>query len=81
MKDLLYYNLFELLYNFFTGNWHEIKEYDEDLVDLNLRIGASWHLLSISSINRGKCTPNTNSFHNFSKKSSYWTCVPLPDAI
>ena len=34
-----------------------------------------------SSINRGKWTPKTNSFHNFSKKSSYWTCVPLPDAI
>ena len=46
IKDLLYYNLFELLYNFFTGNWHEIKEYDENLVELNLRIGASWHLLT-----------------------------------
>jgi len=46
IKDLLYYNLFELLYNFFTGNWREIKEYDENLVELNLRIGASWHLLT-----------------------------------
>jgi tetratricopeptide (TPR) repeat protein len=46
IKDLLYYNLFELLQNFYTGNWHEIKEYDENLVDLNLGIGASWHLLT-----------------------------------
>ena len=46
IKDLLYYNLFELLYNFFAGNWREIKEYDEKLVDRNLRIGASWHLLT-----------------------------------
>jgi len=44
IKDLLYYDLFELLFNFFTGNWRSIQEYDENLLDLNLRIGEFWHV-------------------------------------
>lgn len=46
IKDLLYYNLFDLLYNFFTGNWREIKKYDANLVELSLKTGVSWHLLT-----------------------------------
>jgi class 3 adenylate cyclase/tetratricopeptide (TPR) repeat protein len=44
IKDLLYYDLFELLYNFFTGNWESIKKYDQNLLDCNLRIGEFWHV-------------------------------------
>jgi len=46
IKDLLYYNLFDLLYNFFTGNWREINKYDANLVELSLKTGVSWHLLT-----------------------------------
>jgi len=44
IKELLYYDLFELLYKFFTGNWRYVKECDERLCDLNLRIGECWHV-------------------------------------
>ena len=42
VKELLYYNFFHLLYNFFIGNWDNIEKYDENLVDLNLNIGEFW---------------------------------------
>lgn len=42
-KDLFYYDLFELLHNFFTGNWGDINNYDENLLDLNLKKGEFWH--------------------------------------
>ena len=44
MKQIFYYDLFELLYKSHTGNWLNIKEYDENLVDFNLRIGEFWHV-------------------------------------
>jgi class 3 adenylate cyclase len=46
IRDVFYCNLFELLYNSFTGNWREINHYDEELVDLNLRSGEAWHALT-----------------------------------
>jgi len=38
-------------------------------------------LEGISSINRGKGAPIRIRLRHFFKKSSYWACVPLPDAI
>ena len=46
IKDLLYYQLFEVMYNFFSGNWRETKKYDENLVDLNLKVGEMWHSIT-----------------------------------
>jgi class 3 adenylate cyclase/tetratricopeptide (TPR) repeat protein len=43
-KQIFYYELFELLYKSSIGNWFNVKEYDENLVDFNLRIGESWHV-------------------------------------
>jgi predicted ATPase len=44
IKEVLYYDLFELLYQSFVGNWLDVKEYDQNLVELNLRIGEFWHV-------------------------------------
>ncbi len=44
IKQNLYYDLFELLYKSPTGNWVNVKEYDENLVAFNLRIGEFWHV-------------------------------------
>jgi len=44
IKQEFYCNLFELLYNFFAGNWKDIKAYDERLIEPNLRIGEYWHV-------------------------------------
>lgn len=44
IKQIFYHDLFELLYDSFTGNWSNAKEYDENLVYLNLRIGEFWHV-------------------------------------
>jgi len=44
IKEVLYYDLFELLYQSFVGNWSDVKEYDHKLVELNLRIGEFWHV-------------------------------------
>jgi hypothetical protein len=41
---VFYCNFFELLYNFFAGNWKDIKAYDENLIEPNLRIGEYWHV-------------------------------------
>lgn len=54
-KELLYYNFFKLLYNYLYGNWSDIKEYDEKLIDANLRIGEFWH------------TSNYITFHGYIK--------------
>jgi len=43
-RELLYYRLFDLIYNFLTGNWRNVKEYDENLLDLNLRMGEFWQV-------------------------------------
>ncbi len=44
IKQVFYCSFFELLYNFFAGNWKEIKAYDESLIAPNLRIGEYWHV-------------------------------------
>lgn len=44
VKEVLFYDLFDLVYNVFKGSWSNIKKYDENLLDLNLRIGESWHV-------------------------------------
>ncbi len=54
-KQILYYNFFILLHNYFSGNWGDVKEYNEKLVDANLRIGEFWH------------TSNYITFHGFIK--------------
>ena len=45
-KQILYYDFFELLHNAFRGNWSDIKEFDEDLVTQNLRVGETWHAVN-----------------------------------
>ncbi len=42
-KHILYYDFFMLLYNFVSGNWCNVEEYNKRLIDLNLRIGEFWH--------------------------------------
>jgi class 3 adenylate cyclase len=42
VKELLYFEFFDLLYHYFTGKWHLVKPYDDSLVDLNLKIGEFW---------------------------------------
>jgi len=44
IRLLLYYDFLALVYNIFAGNWSEIKEYDEDLVNLNLETGETWNV-------------------------------------
>lgn len=44
IKQIFYYDLFELLHNCYTGNWSNVKEYDGNLVALNLKIGEYWHV-------------------------------------
>ena len=44
IKQIFYFDLFELLHNCYTGNWSNVKEYEENLVALNLRIGEYWHV-------------------------------------
>jgi class 3 adenylate cyclase/tetratricopeptide (TPR) repeat protein len=42
-KEVLYYDLFELLHHSFVGKWLDVKEYDQNLVESNLKIGEFWH--------------------------------------
>ena len=44
IRLLLYYDFLALVYNIFAGNWSEIKEYNEDLVNLNLETGETWNV-------------------------------------
>jgi class 3 adenylate cyclase/tetratricopeptide (TPR) repeat protein len=44
IRQIFFCNLFELLYNCFIGNWRGVKEYDDDLVALNLKVGEYWHV-------------------------------------
>jgi class 3 adenylate cyclase/tetratricopeptide (TPR) repeat protein len=46
LKQTLYYELFHLLYNSLSGHWSDIKDYDQILVDANLRTGDHWHVLN-----------------------------------
>jgi hypothetical protein len=41
---VFYCIFFELLYNFFAGNWKAVKAYNESLIEPNLRIGEYWHV-------------------------------------
>ena len=42
IKELLCYKFYHFFYNQVSGNWSECKEYDEELVDLNLKKGRTW---------------------------------------
>jgi tetratricopeptide (TPR) repeat protein len=44
IKQIFYYNLFELLHNSYIGNWPCVKGYDKNLVAINLRFGEYWHV-------------------------------------
>jgi tetratricopeptide (TPR) repeat protein len=44
IKEVLYYDLFALLHQSFVGNWLEVKEYDQNLVEQNLSVGEFWHV-------------------------------------
>jgi tetratricopeptide (TPR) repeat protein len=52
-KELLDFNLFKLVYNLMAGNWEDIQDYDESLLDHNLRIG---HLFEVSTYLTLYCT-------------------------
>ncbi|NNL42427.1 MAG: AAA family ATPase [Desulfobacterales bacterium] len=41
-KEFLCYKLYHFFYNLVSGNWSECKEYDEELVNLNLDKGRTW---------------------------------------
>ena len=43
IKDLLYYELFDMMYHFFSGSWPKARPYDADLVHMNLKVGELWH--------------------------------------
>lgn len=43
-KELIYYNLFDILYKYFTGNWSNVREYNEKHQDNDLRVGEFWHV-------------------------------------
>jgi len=42
-REVFYYDLFDTLYKTLLGNWLEVKNYDENLVELNLGVGEFWH--------------------------------------
>ncbi len=43
-KEVLYYDLYELLHQSYVGDWLSVKKYDSDLVEKNLKIGEFWHV-------------------------------------
>jgi tetratricopeptide (TPR) repeat protein len=43
-KEVLYYDLYELLHQSYVGDWLSVKQYDPDLVEKNLKIGEFWHV-------------------------------------
>jgi class 3 adenylate cyclase/tetratricopeptide (TPR) repeat protein len=43
-KEFFYYTLFELIHNTLQGKWLEVKKYDGNLVELNLKKGEIWHV-------------------------------------
>lgn len=46
VKSLLYYKVPEILHNTFSGDWRNIAEYDENLVNQNVRIGELFYTSS-----------------------------------
>ena len=53
IKDLLYYELFDLMYHYFSGSWPKARPYDADLVHMNLKVGELWH--SVAYVNLHGC--------------------------
>ena len=43
-EELFTFKYFELLHNFFSGNWDVIQDYDEYLLEQNLKIGLLWEV-------------------------------------
>ena len=43
-KEVLYYDLYELLQQSYVGDWLSVKQYDSNLVEKNLKIGEFWHV-------------------------------------
>jgi tetratricopeptide (TPR) repeat protein len=41
-KELFDFNLIKLMYNCVSGNWDDIQDHDESLLDQNLKIGQFW---------------------------------------
>lgn len=41
-KSLLFYRFAKMMHCYFTGDWDQIEEYDNNLENLNLRIGEIW---------------------------------------
>jgi tetratricopeptide (TPR) repeat protein len=39
LKELLDYNLYKLIHNCWSGDWNDIRDYDESSLDQNLKIG------------------------------------------
>jgi tetratricopeptide (TPR) repeat protein len=42
VRDYAIFELCETFYNFLKGNWEELRDYDDDLVDRNCKIGEIW---------------------------------------
>ncbi len=42
VRDYTIFELCETVYNFLKGNWEELRDYDDDLVDRNCKIGEIW---------------------------------------
>ncbi|MBI4766289.1 MAG: AAA family ATPase [Deltaproteobacteria bacterium] len=49
-NDIINYTMYEIcdtVYHFLGGNWKELRDYDEDLVDKNCRIGRIYELTQL----------------------------------
>jgi class 3 adenylate cyclase/tRNA A-37 threonylcarbamoyl transferase component Bud32/tetratricopeptide (TPR) repeat protein len=42
VKSLLFHEFSKMMHSYFTGDWDMIEEFDDNLVDCNLRIGEIW---------------------------------------
>jgi class 3 adenylate cyclase len=43
-RERFAYVVFRFLHDFFSGNWSDIQDYDEFLVDQNLKVGQLWEV-------------------------------------
>lgn len=43
-REVLDYRLYQLYHNFFTGDWSMYNEFDDSLLDRNLRMGQTWQV-------------------------------------
>jgi class 3 adenylate cyclase/tetratricopeptide (TPR) repeat protein len=50
IRSVIVYNHMEVLHNFYSGNWRKEFEYDEDLVDRNLKSGEFFYTIVFSLI-------------------------------